>query len=465
MTSGFSVRKEDLVTKILRAVVPLVVLFAMVVAARPALADPPDSSPPPGAGADQHSQNMKLLASLPRTGTTNSDIAFWGHTAYQGNYNGFRVIDISEPEQPNVLADVDCGSGQGDVTVWQNILVRSVDYPMTERSCAGERSPDPTKPGQFEGVQIFDVSNPHSPQLVKLVDTDCGSHTNTLIPDPAHGRLLIYVLSYFLLPGPNCGDGREANPLHAKFSIVSVPLTHPQDAAVVATPAIDAEPFELDGLGPTIGCHDVGVFMPLHLAAVACLSEAQLWDISDPLNPRTIAHIQEPDPGFEIWHSATWTWDGKYIVFGDETDSGSCHGDQTEMDGRVWFYRLSDLQSGTTTPVGSFLIPRDQGDEYCSAHMFNVVPIKDRYVLVSSWYGGGTDVIDFTDPTHAREIAYYDVESPNQGSFWAAYWYNGFIYGSDIPNGFDSFLYSGPERAAAQQLGHLNPQTQESYLR
>jgi hypothetical protein len=452
-------------TKILPAVVPLIVLFSMLVAAGPALADPPDAPPPAGAGADQHSQNMKLLASVPRTGTTNSDIAFWGRTAYQGNYNGFRVIDISELEQPTVLADVDCGSGQGDVTVWQNILVRSVDYPMTERSCAGERSPDPTKPGQFEGVQIFDVSNPRSPQLVKLVDTDCGSHTNTLIPDPAHGRVLIYVLSYFLLPGPTCGDGREANPLHAKFSIVSVPLTHPQDAAVVATPAIDAEPFELDGLGPTIGCHDVGVFMPLHLAAVACLSAAQLWDISDPLHPRTIAHIQEPDPGFEIWHSATWTWDGKYIVFGDETDSGSCHDDQTEMDGRVWFYRLSDLQTGTTTPVGSFLIPRDQGDEYCSAHMFNVVPVKDRYVLVSSWYRGGPDVIDFTDPTHAREIAYYDVESPNQGSFWAAYWYNGFIYGSDIPNGFDSFLYSGPERAGAQQLGHLNPQTQESYLR
>ncbi len=89
------------------------------------------------------------------------------------------------------------------------------------------------------------------------------------------------------------------------------------------------------------------------------------------------------------------------------------HGDQSEMDGRVWFYRLSDLQSGVTDPVGSFLIPRDQADEYCSAHMFNVVPVKDRYLLVSSWYGGGTDVIDFTDPANAREIAYYDVESPN----------------------------------------------------
>ncbi len=451
--------------KVSRFVVFLVVLLCVLLGAGSALADPAPSPPRPGAGPDEHSQNMKLLASLPKTDTVNSDLAFWGRLAYQGNYNGFRVIDIADPEHPSVLADVDCGSGQGDVTVWGNVLVRSVDYPMTERSCAGERSPDPTIPGQFEGVQVFDVSNPRSPQLAKLVDTDCGSHTNTLIPDLANGRVLIYVLSYYLLPGPTCGDGREDNPLHAKFSIVSVPLTHPQDAAVVATPPIDAEPFSLDGLGPTIGCHDVGVFMPLHLAAVACLSEAQLWDISDPLHPKTLAHIQEPVAGFEIWHSATWTWDGRYIVFGDESESGSCHADQTEMDGRVWFYRLSDLQAGVTAPVGSFLIPRDQADEYCSAHMFNVVPVKDRYLLTSSWYGGGVDVIDFTDPAHASELGYYDVESPNQGSFWAAYWYNGFIYGSDIPNGFDSFLFSGPQRAGAQQLGHLNPQTQEAYLR
>jgi len=135
------------------------------------------------------------------------------------------------------------------------------------------------------------------------------------------------------------------------------------------------------------------------------------------------------------------------------------------MDGRVWFYKLSELEAGRTTPDGSFLIPRDQGGEYCSAHMFNVVPVKGRYLLTSSWYGGGVDVVDFTDPANAREIGYYDVVSPTPGSFWAAYWYNGFIYGSDIRNGFDSFLFSSRERAGAQRLGHLNPQTQEKYLR
>ena len=96
-------------TRVSRFVVPVFVVLWILVLAGPAQADP--------APADQHSQNLKLLASLPRTGTTNSDLAFWGQLAYQGNYNGFRVLDISDPNHPSVLADVDCGSGQGDVTV------------------------------------------------------------------------------------------------------------------------------------------------------------------------------------------------------------------------------------------------------------------------------------------------------------------------------------------------------------
>src|SRR6266508_3609811 len=112
-------------TRVSRSVVLVLVLLSTLVGARSAVADPVAPTPPrPAAGPDQHSQNMKLLASLPRTGTTNSDIAFWGHLAYQGNYNGFRVIDVAEPEHPSVLADVDCGSGQGDVTVWRNVLVQ-----------------------------------------------------------------------------------------------------------------------------------------------------------------------------------------------------------------------------------------------------------------------------------------------------------------------------------------------------
>jgi hypothetical protein len=88
-------------TRVSRVVVLLFVLLTTLFGARSALADPVGPTQPrPAAGPDQHSQNMKLLASLPKTGTTNSDLAFWGRLAYHGNYNGFRVIDISAPGTP-----------------------------------------------------------------------------------------------------------------------------------------------------------------------------------------------------------------------------------------------------------------------------------------------------------------------------------------------------------------------------
>src|SRR5262249_9660888 len=110
---------RDGVTRLVRlAVLPLFVLVVVSVAA---------------AGGGGRGENMKLLASLPTPAVMNTDMAFWGELAFQGSYAGFRVIDISRPARPRVLADVRCGAGQGDVTVWQKILVRSVDYPMTER--------------------------------------------------------------------------------------------------------------------------------------------------------------------------------------------------------------------------------------------------------------------------------------------------------------------------------------------
>jgi hypothetical protein len=39
----------------------------------------------------------KLFDSQNPTNATNSDLAFWGDRAYAGNYNSFRIFDISNP--------------------------------------------------------------------------------------------------------------------------------------------------------------------------------------------------------------------------------------------------------------------------------------------------------------------------------------------------------------------------------
>ncbi len=415
-----------------------------------------------GKGPDLHSQNMHLKASLPQTDFTNSDLSFWGDIAYAGNYGGFRVFDMSDPGTPVELANVDCPGPQNDTSVWGNILILSVDAVMEGPNCGDAQLPSVPAPAEgWEGIRIFDVSDPANPQFVKSVYTDCGSHTNNIIPDEANGRLLVYVLSYALRGGPTCGEpDLPGSPGNGQISIVEVPFDDPASAEVLRTVPIPVNQTFDDlvflGLGATDGCHDVQFFLELGIAAAACLSEGQIWDISDPANP-VITHRIDND-NIEIWHSATFTWDGKTIVYGDETIFGSCQ-NPDQMNGRLWFY---DFESHHA-PLGSFLIPRIQ-DDYCGSHLFTVLPRKDGLqILASSWYGGGTSMIDFTDPANAVEIGYYDAQDPIADT-WATYWYNGFIYANDITRGVDVFKFSDFAGGNTVKFDYLNPQVQETLI-
>ncbi len=412
-------------------------------------------------GPDARSSNMHIMSSSPQTNFTNSDIAFWGDVAYVGNYGGFRVFDISSPAKPKLLANVSCPGPQNDVSVWGDLLILSVDAVMASDECGAAILPSVPAPTEgWEGVRVFDVSDPSNPAFVTSVYTDCGSHTNNIIPDG--DRLLVYALSYALRGGPTCGPGMAGSPGNGQISIVEVPFDDPASASLLKTVPIPVgqtfDDLVFAGLGATDGCHDVQFFYELDLAAAACLSVGQLWDISDPANPVILEEFDNDD--IEIWHSATFTWDGEVIVFGDETIFGSCQ-DPSQMNGRLWFYDTDDARSG---PLGSFLIPRMQPGQYCSSHLFNVLPRNDRYILASSWYAGGISVIDFTDPANAVEIGYYDAQVPVASSAWAGYWYNGAIYSNDIPRGLDIFKLSSNATAKTVKFDHFNPQVQENLL-
>jgi hypothetical protein len=179
-----------------------------------------------------YTQNMHPLGysarvvppSGPGSGIFNSDLAFWGKTAYQGTYEGFRIIDVSDPENPvQVTNFTDCVQGtttgnQGDVIVWGNILVRSWNSPAPAggRFCGGVFTPE----GQ-EGVHVFDISDPANPAGLTFVATPCGSHTATGVPDPANNRLLVYNSSSSSAVGCRGLD------------ILEVPLDNPAGASYV----------------------------------------------------------------------------------------------------------------------------------------------------------------------------------------------------------------------------------------
>jgi hypothetical protein len=181
-------------------------------------------------------------------------------------------------------------------------------------------------------ARIIDISDRRSPELIASVDTDCGSHTHTLLPDEANDRVILYVSSYPLGTGAAAGtdcESQEHDPVdggHSKVGIIEVPLDDPV-AAEVSYYDLDEDTEWATYLGAFTfrACHDISVFVELELAAAACLSESQLWDISDPLNPEFLWRYDneavKPE-NIDLFHSSSFSWDGTIVAFGDESGGG-----------------------------------------------------------------------------------------------------------------------------------------------
>jgi hypothetical protein len=420
---------------------------------------------------DIRSENMRLVANWDDDGEfrAGTDLAFWGDIAVMGQFDspgGFFLFDISDPEVPQLLSQVECPGPQNDVSIWGNLVLLSVDNARgdgedyaAEECGAGDASRAQILAGDdWSGIRIFDISDPTDPEQIHTVRTDCGSHTHTLVPDLDNDRILVYVSSYPLRDqGPNCGaDG------HGKISVVEVPLDDPTSADVVSEPDVS----------PAVGCHDITVFMETNIAGAACISESQIWDISDPVNPEIISRIH--NPSMNIHHSSIFSWDGEVLVLGDEmggaAGAAGCL-DHQGPSGALWFYDISDPENPELQSF--YKIPEQKASVLCTAHQFNVVPLEsDKRIMVAAWYNGGVHVLDFTDPANVERIGHYIAQDePGHGSPWAAYWYNGYIYASNfdegyvppIPasRGFDVFQIDHPDLADHITLDYLNPYTQE----
>jgi hypothetical protein len=493
----------------LRLLFGVAVLVGMLTVPLTASAVPPSAAQ--ATATFEYTQNMHPLGfspnpvpldnTVPGAGVFNSDLAFWGNTAVQGTYAGFRLVNVEEPDNPVEIVDwTECTSptsttgNQGDVIIWGDLIIRSWNtgtpaprYPdgttipvedparfTTPGAFCGDwpmfREPaDPPAPerGQ-EGVHIIDISDPTNPDVIGFVDIPCGSHTETLVPDLANNRLLVYSnpSANTFLGGTQPGE----EPFNCRgFDIIEVPLADPAAASYlrfVPTGHPDTPPEELHP------CHDTGVILGDAMkASCAGGSGPSVWSL-DPAdggsldNPMFMFHR---DLGTSIGHTAAWSWDGKVLIFGHEPGGGGqaqCQATSSVLNRTLFFL---DGETGET--VGEFLHPRPQTSlENCTWHNLNVVPTNKGYVGVSGNYQSGISVFDFTNPANTKEIAYADpapLVNPNDpaalelGGDWSTYWYNGFIYESDITRGLIIWKLSDKAVAGARKLGHSNPQTQE----
>ncbi len=429
-------------------------LFAGLLGPASAYADTPPS--------DQiSSDNVEHVANVPKPdaiSNTNSDLAFTGDYAIGGNYDGFVIYDISEPEDPTIVSEVLCPGGQGDVAVSGDLLYFAVDYPRANDEC-GAPSVPVTDPDGFEGVRIFDISDKANPQYVSAVRTDCGSHTLTLVPGDEE-REFVYVSSYSPSASfPNC------QPPHDKIGVIEVPLDAPAEASLVNEPVL----FPDGGHRTTTGCHDITVFPSKDIAAGACMGDGILMDISDPATPVVTEVVQ--DENFAFWHSATFTNDARTVLFTDELGGGgapTCTEEIGPERGANAIYTLDGEGADSSLEFASyFKIDRHQGDQVCVAHNGSLIPVPGQDYFVQSWYQGGISVIDFNDPTNPREIGYFDADDRidpdvQNNDTWSTYYYNGYVYSSDIDRGLDVLKLTDPRLRAAERVTYeeFNPQTQ-----
>jgi hypothetical protein len=447
---------------------------------------------------------MKLaLAGL---GFANSDMAFQDNHLFLGNFYGVNIYDISNPAKTTLVTSIICPGGQGDPSVYKNLLFMSVEmangrvdcgvqgFPPTPPAATGVNQPPAASKDRFRGVRIFDISDIKNPKQVAAVQTCRGSHTHTLVVDPNDkNNVYVYVSGTSFVRQdeelPGCSGGApDKNPNTALFRIdvIKVPLAAPQNAKVVSSPRVFMDPrtgaaaglnsAAVHGKGdpsPTDQCHDITVYSAIGLAAGACSGNGILLDIKDPANPKRIDAVN--DPNYAYWHSASFSNDGKKVVFTDEWGGGlgaRCRAN----DPNVWGAdAVFNLNNNKLTFAGYYKMPAAQGDsENCVAHNGSLVPIPGRDIEVQAWYQGGISVMDFTDAAHPVEIAYFDRGpiDPNLlvlGGDWSAYWYNGSIYASEIARGLDIFELTPTDHlsqneidaAKTVQVTELNVQNQQ----
>jgi hypothetical protein len=441
----------------------------------------------------------------------NSDMAFQGNHLFQGNFYGVSIYDISDPAKATLLTTLVCPGGQGDVSVYKNLLFMSVEMPNGRLDCGDQGfPPEPPPPAgeekkprlpvaqkdRFRGVRIFDISDVKNPKQVAAVQTCRGSHTHTLVVDPNDKEnVYIYVSGTSFVRQPEelagCAGGLpDKNPDTALFRIevIKVPVAAPQDAKIVSSPRVFIDPRTgaINGLSnggshgkgadkpaDTDQCHDITVYSAIGLAAGACSGNGIILDIKDPVHPKRLDAVN--DPNYSYWHSASFSNDGTKVVFTDEWGGGlgaRCRPNDPNKWGADAIFHLKDDK---LTFASYYKLPAAQGDtENCVAHNGSLIPVPGRDIEVQAWYQGGISVIDFTDAAHPTEIAYFDRGpiNPNMlvlGGDWSAYWYNGAIYGSEIARGLDVFELTPTQfltqneidAAKAVHVAALNVQNQQ----
>lgn len=319
-------------------------------------------------------------------------------------------------------------------------------------------------PRIFEGLTAAPVHGPTDAEKIEFEEAR------------AHGDFVVSIgaRNYILPPGyvaPMVTDYFEQQE-------ITDPTVADTNAFREALPGMISAMMGLDvieGRGPD-QCHDITLYPEIGLAGGACEGYGLLLDITNPINPIRIDAVA--DSNFAYWHSATFSNDGSKILFTDEWGGGrgaKCRDSDPMEWGANAYFSIDENNKMHFESYYKLPVPQTK-TENCVAHNGSLIPVPGRDIFVQSWYQGGISITDWTDPANVMEIAYHDRgpvsdEELEMGGSWSVYWYNGYIYNSEIARGLDVFelipseFLTENEIAAANtvQMEYLNAQKQPTY--
>ena len=437
---------------------------------------------------DVRSPDHPVVASTLRCATSQGAPTVYGHLLFQtaegaGNRTdcgaggvqnpsdhmaGVRIFDVSNPKEPKLAKNVQTCKGSHTFTLIPSPTDKNIVYLYL--SGGGQPRPD------SEGPEIA--------ALHCKAGTDPADPTNSLYMLDIVKVTLDHPENSKVIPGARIFTGLDPSPPCAKFCVPVNPNARGGRGGRGGRGADPNAPPPLP-TGPR-NCHDVTSYPEYHLLFGACGNAGILVDISNPEHPVRLTTIKDTN-NFQGRHTAGFSNDAKKLIVTNEWGGGTspmCQKDNMmEMGGNTMFAVSDDHK--TLTQHSYFKLPAAQSaQENCVAHNGSPLPIPGRDLYVQGWYQGGIDIMDFTDIDHPTEIAYFDrgpidpppgadvpiaaapvapagggragaPARPNRGTTggsWGAYYWNGYIYSSEIDRGLDIFELQPSATLSANEI-------------
>jgi hypothetical protein len=440
-------------------------------------------------------RNLLFLSTEDRGGRLDCSAEGVKDTVSKERLLGIRIYDISDPAHPRAVATVQTCRGSHTHTIYPDPKDPGIVYVYVSGLAPVRTSSEMAECREAGGVtdpnsalfrvEIIRVPVAH-PEQARIVSTarifgglTAPATHGVSVADTANGAGLKAargMLPQLGLPATTtAADSARAAQIVSDFMFTTAPTDTARMRALLDSLHALGSPIQIPIGDATSGpsqCHDITVYPAMGLAAGACSGYGILLDTKDPVHPVRLDAAS--DSNFAFWHSATFTNDASKLLFTDEWGGGTqpkCRA----TDPITWGAdAILTLQDGKLRHAGYFKMPAAQTpQENCVAHNGMLIPVPGRDIMVQGWYQGGLSVFDFTDPSYPKEIAYFDrgpIDASKMviGGYWAGYWYNGHIYGSEIARGLDVFklvptadlTQNEIDAANLVRFTELNPQSQ-----